>query len=373
MKMSKTLTKKVPKSALKLRFDKPCEFANGEPATEADGTRKFPLKMRARGGQPLYHFWWGAVVHDMAGFKPDKSVIPVDWCHSDDLMGALDKFTATNDGLDVEGFLASIEPKDRVDEVTKKSKAGIPYQASIFFDPLAIEDVAPGTSAEVNGYSIDGPATIIRQWSLRGVAVCPYGYDSQTNSQFSADDEGEIEVPLTLTAMKKTINKLSKPKTKLEADKPKTEQAEGTEKKPCECPEGEECDCEETEEPATEQSDKPKEELSTPKSQVQAELKKFVAKFGAENGSKWFSENKTFAQALELHAADLAAKLAAKDTEIAELKTRLAAAKPGEEKPVTFTDGEPKGTSAKTDAKFAHLGTGAANFAAGIKLPGKHK
>lgn len=372
--MPNAATKKVPKSALKLRFEKPFEFAEGDPATEADGTRKFPLKMRARSGQPLSHFWWGAVVHDMSGFKPDKPVIPVDWCHSDDLMGALDKFTPSNDGLDVEGFLASIEPKDRVDEVTKKSKAGIPYQASIFFDPLAIEDVAHGASAEVNGYTIDGPATIIRQWSLRGVAVCPYGYDSQTNSQFAAgDDDGEIEVPLTLTAMKKTINKLSKPKTKLEADKPENEQAEDTEKKPCECPEGEECDCEETEEPATEQNDKPKEELKTPKSEAQAELKKFVAKFGAENGAKWFVEGKTFEQALALHAQELETKLAKQSTEIAALTNRIEQAKPGELSGVSSTDTEPPKdkTPPAAQAKFAHLGEGLAKYASGLKFPEK--
>jgi hypothetical protein len=338
--MPKTLTKKVPAAALKIGLEA-VTFAAGDPIEGSD-PNKIPLKMRARGGQPLYHWYWGAVVHDMAGFKADQAVIPVDWCHTDDLMGALDKFTPSDGGLDVEGFLAKVRDDDRVSEVKAKSDLGIPYQASIFFDPKSIEEVPAGSSTEVNGYTLAGPATIIRQWSLRGVAICPYGYDNQTNSKFSAGDAGEIEVPLTLTAMTKIT---TKPADGAPANTELT----------------------------TEPNDKPLDVAQFTK-QAQDLLKDFVTRFGAENGSKWFGEGKPLSESLELHATDLQTKLAAKETEITELKTRLAAAKTGEASPVSLTDTEKDPPSPATPAgKFAHLGEGAAKFAAGIKLPGKTK
>ncbi len=341
--MSKTLTKKVPAAALRIGLE-PLKFAAGD-APEGGEPNKFPLLMRARGGQPLYHWYWGTVVHDMAGFKPDQPVIPVDWCHTDDLMGRLDKFTPSNDGLDVEGYLLKVKEDDRVDEVKKKSDGGIPYQASIFFDPKSIEEVPAGSSTQVNGYTLAGPATIIRQWSLRGVAICPYGYDNQTNSKFSAGDAGEIEVPFTLTAMNKTT---TKPADGAPANTELTS--------------------------STEPTSKPVDVAQFAK-QAQEQCMDFVKRFGAENGSKWYGEGKPLSEALELHAADLQAKLTTKETEITELQTRLAAAKPGEASPVSLTDTEksPPAPGAAPMGKFAHLGEGAAKLAAGIKLPGKTK
>ena len=78
----------------------------------------------------------------------------------------------------------------------------------------------------------------------------------------------------------------------------------------------------------------------------QAKLGEFTAKFGAENGAKWFGEGKTFEQGLELHCAALQAQLNAKDEEIAALQQQVAAAKLGRgEEPVkTGVDNDKKPT-----------------------------
>lgn len=351
--MSSTTTKKVPKAALKLGME-PLKFEAGEDLGK--GRKKIPLKMRARGGQPINHWFWGRVVHDMSGFEPDRDVIPVDWCHTSEVIGALNKFSPSNEGLDVEGHLAQLREGDFVSDLCGKADLDCPFQASINFYPKSIEEVPLGAAAKVNGYELAGPACIIRQWSCRGVAVCPYGYDNQTDSKFAEGDDGEIDVPLTITTMSQTT---TPPAAGVTTPAPTTLAAgTGT-----------------TQTPAAAVIPPATTELKDPAKQAQEKLKKYVAMFGADNGVKYFTEGKSNREALELHNADLQTKLTAKDAEIADLKTRLAQAKPGELTAVTSTDTEaakPGSGSGASASKFAHLGEGAAKFASGIKLPGKN-
>ncbi len=104
-------------------------------------------------------------------------------------------------------------------------------------------------------------------------------------------------------------------------------------------------------------SEKPTETNPTEtKAGLLADLSRFTTKFGTENGTKWFTEGKTFEQALELHCDALTAQLAAKDTVIADLNKKLEAAKLGHE-------GAPP-TESNPDAKPGTKPTGL-----GIKLP----
>ncbi|MGC4004683.1 MAG: hypothetical protein QM811_16815 [Pirellulales bacterium] len=354
--MPNALTNKVPQSALKMSFDAGLTFVD-ESIADADGVKKHPLKMRARGGQPVWHWMWGTCVHDMAGFMPDKPVIPVDWCHTNEVLGALDTYDASNDGLDVAGFLAELDAKDRVATLKKQSNAGIPYQSSIFFVPLAIEQIPEGVKAEVNGYELAGPALIFRKWSVRGVALCPYGHDNETNSQFSAGHDGEVELPFSFAPMKKTntqppaADPTAADPTKLSADAvPAGGNAAGV---------------------VT--TVKPKDANQRAQSKLQA----YITRFGATNGAKWFAEGKTFKQAVKLHVRDLqtqlsakATELAAKDAENAALQARIQQAKPGELSIVPSSDGEPgkPGEAGGPPTKFAHLG-GIGRMAAAMKLP----
>ncbi|EMI19093.1 hypothetical protein RMSM_03989 [Rhodopirellula maiorica SM1] len=65
-----------------------------------------------------------------------------------------------------------------------------------------------------------------------------------------------------------------------------------------------------------------------------AELNKFNAKFGAENGSKWFTEGKSFAEALELHCEALSAELTAEKEARTEAEEKLSSLQLGELDPV---------------------------------------
>jgi hypothetical protein len=61
-----------------------------------------------------------------------------------------------------------------------------------------------------------------------------------------------------------------------------------------------------------------------------AELNKFTAKFGAENGAKWFGENKSFSEAMELHCEAISEQLSAANERAEQAEGRLASMSIGE-------------------------------------------
>lgn len=341
----------VPAEAL--RFDAgPFALADGE---GKEG--KHPVKMRARSGQPIVHWYWGKIVHDMAGFKAAKPTIPIDYCHySDEVLGFLNEFKTSNAGLDVAGELVKFREDDRSAEVIHKAKAGVPYEASIFFDPnsLSIEEVGPNAEVEVNGFKLQGPAVIVRKWSVRGVAICPYGADGKTQTKFAADQAGESVQFVTphqepdAMGQPATIPAPANPAPAPAASTPSALSAPSA--VPSAAPPN----------PAA-----PADQAAA----FRAELKRFTEKFGAENGTKWFTEGKTFEQALELHVAEVNTKLTAKDAEIAALNAKLAVIPRGEAEPVSMSTDEthPAG-SAQPAGKFAHMGN-LGKFAQNLKLP----
>lgn len=170
-----------------------CRLAGGAVtfAAAADRTTKaVPVKMMARSADPIVHWFWGPIVHDMAGMKLHKPVLPCDYMH-DAPIGYLDKFMPSNRGLLVEGALVPTgRPDDPVKSLVELSDGGVPFEASIFFDEdMKAEFINEGQTARVNGYDFDGPGVVIREWWLRGVAVCPYGADMNTSSAFAARDK----------------------------------------------------------------------------------------------------------------------------------------------------------------------------------------
>lgn len=145
----------------------------------------FPLTMTARSAKAIDHWFWGRVVHDLGGMF-HKSKIPVDYCHEEEI-GFLDKFGASKDGLVVSGAIVPTGVNsDPSDKIIARLKGGVPYEASINFagDGTVIEVVSEGATVEVNGFTFLGPGLVFREWPLRGVAICPYGADMNTETSF---------------------------------------------------------------------------------------------------------------------------------------------------------------------------------------------
>lgn len=94
-----------------------------------------------------------------------------------------------------------------------------------------------------------------------------------------------------------------------------------------------------------------------------AECKRFIAAFGAKGG-EWFADGKSFSECQGLMLQHLQESLAAKDVQIAELQSRLAAIDLGENEPAKFGDAAPA-----EKPKANNLRSG---FASRISINGSH-
>jgi len=340
-----------------------------------------PVSIFARSNKPVDHWYWGRVVHDMAGMFMPKPVVPIDYCHRvDEVLGHGDQVTATEkDGLTIKGELVPFVLDDRASEIKFKAGRKVPYEGSLNWgsDGIVIEQVMENAVAKVNGYEFGGPGVIVRKWPCRGVAICPYGQDSASQTMFKAGGPtvavtyvtGE-KTTMTATAERAEQKPADQKTVGDELDAQKTDTAKAGEKttddKPAEKKPGEEA-------AAKPAGDAPQAKpAGETKPTEMTAGQKFVHAFGAQ-GALWFVEGKTFEQASVLFAQGQGLRLEAKDTEIADLKTKLTAARAalGEKDPLSFqAEQTPEQKKATTFA--ATLGdTNHAKFAAGIKLPKK--
>ena len=138
-----------------------CRFSAGKVKFEkSEGdSLKHPITMLARSDQPIDHWWWGRIVHDIDGIKFHKESIVIDYCHDDrEILGYLDE-QRNDKGLWCSGCLIRKEGS-KADEVITNAENDVPYEASIFFDPdtgLVLEHVSQGASSQVNGFTVEGP------------------------------------------------------------------------------------------------------------------------------------------------------------------------------------------------------------------------
>ena len=70
-------TKTIPLSALRFAADL-------ELGSNGDGAKTVPVKLRARSTQPDDHWFFGRIVHDLAGTSPGKSRLAVESSHRGD-------------------------------------------------------------------------------------------------------------------------------------------------------------------------------------------------------------------------------------------------------------------------------------------------
>jgi hypothetical protein len=295
--------REIPAEALRLNIgDFSISEKNGENAKSA------PVSIVARSGQPVDHWYWGRVVHDFAGMKLAKNRIPIDYNHdAAEVIGYLNKFDASSGDLVTSGALVPYKENDRANEIIFKSRQGVPYEASIFFssDGLVIEEVPEGRTAPVNGYQFQGPGAIFREWPLRGVAVCPYGYDANTETKLSAQGE-TVKVKFTTTEQAKenemgAENENAEAEAKAKADESAKVQAEAEAKAKAEA-----------------------EQLAAVEAKKKEEGSRFMASFGEVKGATYFAKGLKFEEAKEAFHAETLAEKEALAKEVTELKAKLA-------------------------------------------------
>lgn len=303
-------TRPIPLSALRFTVG---DFDLGN---NGDDAKTAPFRMVARSGKPIDHWFWGRVVHDLSGMQ-HKNRVPIDYVHDDkEVIGYANHFDVTDGDLVVSGALVPYKDNDRASEIVHKFRSGVPYEASINFggDGIEIENIPEGTTADVNGYSFSGPGVIVRHWPLRGIAVCPYGADANTTSEFSND---------------KTVNVRYRDMAnqKPEAAQLLSEDPSAVEGAPVE-------DTAETEAPAEETAAEVVEAEPTPEAtDLRQEGKRFVEKFG-DIGAVWFVDGLSFDEARDKYEEDLV-------RQIEDLKSKLAVQTSGESEPASYSEAKP--------------------------------
>lgn len=292
----------VPAAALRLSVG---EFELGD---NGDDARSAPFRMVARSGQPIEHWFWGRVVHDLSGMRLAKQRVPIDYAHDDkEVIGYANQFMTDSGDLQVSGALVPYKDNDRATEIIYKQKAGVPYEASINFggDGIKLENVPEGMSTQVNGYTFSGPGVVVREWPLRGIAICPYGADGNTSTEFT--DSAKVTVEIKEAEMPEDI---------------KSEEIQEDIQQPAEV--------DETVEATAEVADNDTAEASVAVEAV-ALGQRFLDAFG-DQGGVWFAQGKTFEEAQALFTKALQQR-------VAELESKLSAAQSlGEAEPVKFSE-----------------------------------
>lgn len=362
MATTQARTKQAPVEAFAFDAGR-VQFADGGSDGEA------AIRLIARSGRPINHWYWGKIVHDLAGMRVLGDRVPLDYCHRrDEIVGYGDRFDTGTGDLEINGRIVQWRDDDRSAELIHKGRAGVPYQASIYFDPengLRLEEIPSDMAVDVNGQSVQGPALVVREWILRGVAVCPYGADPYTSSELADREGGNVSVTIFTAEdeMPAAPNQNANQETQTQpGEKPGVPEEAG--QQGATANEGQQ-------QGQQAEADAQPDNGHTQTVQFSAEeLQKFVGKFGAENGAKWLSEGKTYAEACELHAEamtkDRDAAIAARDEE----RAKLAAMETGESQPVETqpaAQGQEKTANEWTDKLGENLGA----FAASIKLPSR--
>ncbi len=293
------------------------EFQLGD---NGEGAKSAPISLVARSGKPIEHWFWGKVVHDLSGMRLHKSRLAIDYVHDDkEIIGYLNHFDSSSGDLVASGALVPFKDNDRATEILHKLAQGVPYEASINFggDGIKVEELPEGMVAQVNGFQLEGPACIIREWPLRGVAVCPYGADantesralSNTNKTFSATVASVtvpvVETPTEETQMSETVEVVAE-STEAQA----TEQTEQTAEAIATEASAVEEQAVETEMTAQEQ--KPV-ELS------REEFSRIADRFGNEIAVRAMRECANFETALTWHVEAIEAKNAELQKQVSEL------------------------------------------------------
>lgn len=162
-----------------------------------DAEKPTEMSMLAYSGKVIPgHFYWGNLAIDTTGIKFPKKSYPILEDHkTDKKIGFSTKPTIIENALHMEG-ITLLETHEAY-EFVHNSKAGFPYQASIYAVPSKIEEVEEGETAEVNGYTFKGPGTIWRKCALKESSVCTFGYDSNTESKAFAEKEIEVEYEIS--------------------------------------------------------------------------------------------------------------------------------------------------------------------------------
>lgn len=155
----------------------------------AQGHRK--LRGIAYTGAPVARSFGSAII-DVAGVNLGESGQPIPLLLNHGIpflnpsnaiprIGFVGSVTKTDKDISIDAVMLGSNETSR--GVIADAEAGYPFQLSISIDPLSSEEIKPGKTALVNGRTVAGPMTVIRQSRLREVSLVEIGADADTTTE----------------------------------------------------------------------------------------------------------------------------------------------------------------------------------------------
>lgn len=135
-------------------------------------------------GQVIEGGWWGRLAIDLTGIRTTTPMPALREHNASRPVGVIER-TGTEDGKLVAygRFLGSSADGRAVRELIEE---GFPYQASVGCFPEQVEEVKAGSTAKVNGYSLSGPAVVVRKSHVREISFVSLGADAGTSAKIAA-------------------------------------------------------------------------------------------------------------------------------------------------------------------------------------------
>lgn len=184
------MPKKIPHGALRLvQIGEGCHaFADGD-------EKKKKLKMTVySGGIIKNHWWWGDLVVDLTGMKFDRKKYPVLENHDTSKKIGFTGKPIVDGAITLDPDKTEFVSTEESEQFQQTSSEGFPYQASMYTIPTKVERIEKDSKAEVNGFTLKGPATVWREAVFQEASVCVFGWDKQTESSaFSKEQTTELE------------------------------------------------------------------------------------------------------------------------------------------------------------------------------------
>jgi hypothetical protein len=148
----------------------------------------YPVPMRPINSGSIMQDWGGLFVLDLATLDyGKKNRFTIDYDHDEmQIIGHIDTSTFKIDqtGWIGDGWLLSLVEGDRAYDIIMRGIAGTPWEIS---PTLILSDdnstrVKAHEKLKINGQELQGPFTIYHNVEVRGISICPYGRDKNTNA-----------------------------------------------------------------------------------------------------------------------------------------------------------------------------------------------
>lgn len=184
-------TMEVSLESQRLVADSPVEFA----LEASDSKDRSRFRCLFATGKPIARHWFFAnLVIDLDGIKLSGQKMPLLLNH-EKRIGFTDSIRKEAEGYVAEGYFLKNE---NAKSVIADAREGFPFQCSCMLQPERIEEVREGASAQVNGFTLQGPGWIWRETFCREVTIAELGADQHTKAE-TYSQGSSLHVPVTLT------------------------------------------------------------------------------------------------------------------------------------------------------------------------------